>query len=321
LSISGSDSDYIAFVKSNNDRLLNGLANVDFQSDLCLAGGLHLARDDDEFEILRQEARIIHKATGRVCPVLNREEVQAFLADTNFSGGFFIPCESTLNPYKVVNGLYDMIEAHHGLRTFTGSQVESIRYNADGTLRVNIRRRGSINAKRVVYCTGAYTPSLLPEFTDVIKPVRVSSAITESLPFQERENLTSMSIIVGNNDVHIRTHEDRLLVSGLQEEPNRILDGEINQASYDKLRYFTARYFPFLSVDFECAWSRVFATTPDGLPLIGPIPDRPNQYIMAGFNDRSLQHAVLGSIIIYDYITSDSSSVLASDMFLPSRFV
>jgi glycine/D-amino acid oxidase-like deaminating enzyme len=62
-------------------------------------------------------------------------------------------------------------------------------------------------------------------------------------------------------------------------------------------------------------------STPDGFPLIGELPDRPNQYIMAGFNGYGFSHALSGAMIIRDYIKDGKSSIPGARLFDPGRLL
>jgi len=100
-----------------------------------------------------------------------------------------------------------------------------------------------------------------------------------------------------------------------------LYDGEISPAVHDKLRQFATDSFPLLkTVKLSHVWSSVFCSTPDGKPLIGPVPNRPNQYMLTGFGCYDSSNAILGGMMIKDYIKNNDSVVPGSSILNPSRF-
>jgi len=55
-----------------------------------------------------------------------------------------------------------------------------------------------------------------------------------------------------------------------------------------------------LKPDFS--WAGAFATTKDGLPYIGTIPERPNTYFALGFGGNGITFSVIAAEILRDLI-------------------
>lgn len=318
-------AEYLAFVGDNNKRFLNGLRALSFDQDLIESGGLRLATDDKEMSKLERESSFIHEVRGIDCPVLSRSQLDTIISAKNFVGGMFVPNEAIYNPYKVINGLRDTVEKS-GARVFTNTQVESVVTNDDNSLTVSVRHRGTIRAKQVVYCTGAYTAGLLPEFADILTPFREQMIATDYLENNLLQAISTMSISCNNGNERLRQQAGRLLISGMRQsvrgQQERIVyDGEISPAIYDKLRVFAVDSFPVLKqTKFSYVWSSIFCATPDGKPLIGPIPNRPNQYIFTGFGCYDSSNVILGSMTIKDYIKNKDSATPNSHILNPGRF-
>jgi gamma-glutamylputrescine oxidase len=320
--------DYMNFVGDNNKRFLSGLRNQKdkFDTDLRETGGLRLATTDEEMAKLEKEAEFIKRIRGIDCPVLSRQSLDTMLPSRNtFIGGLFIPNEATYNPYKVVNGIRETIEKT-GTRVFTNTQVESVVTNDDNSLTVSIRHRGTIRAKQVVYCTGAYTSKLLPEFADVLLPFREQVIATDYLDNDLARTLPMMGISCNGGKEKFRSHNTRFLMSGMRQsvrgqQEGILYDGEISEAVHGKLRSFSFDAFPFLTkAKLTHVWSSVFCSTPDGKPLIGPVPNRNNQYMLTGFDAYDSSNAMLGSMMIKDYIKNKDCIVPGSKIVSPGRF-
>lgn len=317
--------EYLEFVGDNNRRFLNGLRNVQFDTDLREGGGLRLAIDKKELNKLEAEADFIRKNRGVDCILMSQQQLEAMVPSKRFCGGLFVPNEATYNPYKVVNGFRDLVEKG-GTRVFTNTQVESVVANDDGTLDVAIRFRGTIRAKQVVYCTGAYTNTLLPEFTDILVPYREQMIATDYLETEMVETFPAMGLSCNDGNERFRLFNTRLVMSGMRnsvrgQQEGIVYDGEISSTVYDKLRFFAIESFPFLkSTKFSHIWSSVFSSTPDGMPLVGPVPNRPNQFMLTGFGHYDSSNAILGSMIIKDQIKNKNCIVPGSKILNPGRF-
>jgi gamma-glutamylputrescine oxidase len=317
--------DYLQFVGDNNRRFLNGLRALSFDHDLRETGGLRLAVSEEEMSKLELESQFISRVRGIECPLLSRRQLDLMVPAKHFVGGMFVPNEATYNPYKVVNGLRDAVEKS-GTRVFTNTQAESVVANADGSLTVSIRHRGTIRAKQVVYCTGAYTSRLLPEFGDIIRPFREQMIATDYLEADVVQALPTMSISCNNGNERFRQYSSRFVMGGMRQavrgqQEGIVYDGEISPAVYDKLSSFSHESFPLLkTAKFSYVWSAVFCGTADDKPLIGPVPNRPNQYMLTGFGCYDSSNAILGSMLIKDYIKHKDSTGSGHKILNPGRF-
>lgn len=315
--------EYIKCISENNRRFLHGLRNVEFDTDLRDTGGLRLASSEEELQKLKNESAFILKHAGIECPILSREEILGILPQSNFLGGMFVPTEATFNPYKVVNGLRELIE-QKGSRVLTDVQVTQVVSNNDGSFSVSIRHRGVIKAKKIVYCINSYSSDLLPELTPTMIGFRGQMIATDNLPDTIAQILPAMSMSCNDCNEYFRVHNNRLLVGGMRhsvrgQQVGIINDGEVSPAVYDKLRSFVNESLPFLNeVKFMYTWSGIMCSTPDGLPLIGTLRD--NEYILGGFNGYGFGHVLYGSMIIKDIIIKGVSNQIGVRLFDPKRF-
>ncbi len=317
--------EYLEYVGENNRRFLSGLRRVTFDTDLRDSGGLRLATTKKELAALEKESDFILKHRDLQCPILSAKELLGLMPQTNFMGGMFVPNEAIFNPYKVVNGLREFIEKK-GARVITDAQVSAVTENVDGTLAVSIRHRGTIRAKQIVYATNAYIPELLPELADAMIPYRGQMIATDYLDHEIVSHiLPAMSMSCNDSREYFRVHNGRLLVGGMRHavrgrQIGITNDGEVSTAVYEKLRNFAIEAFPFLkNTKFTHTWSGIMAATPDGLPLIGKVRD--NQFVLGGFNGYGFSHALQGSMIIKDLISSGKSSHAGVRLFDPARFL
>jgi len=317
---------YAKFIHQGLIRMTKGLRESSFDSELNECGGLRLATTLDEFSLLEQEAKFIGDHLNIDCPILGRKAVAELTRSSHFFGGMFVPHECAFNPYKVVNGVADLI-SRRGHRILSNCQVESVVPTNGDSLAVSIRHKGTIRAKRVVYCTNAYTHSLLPDTQDCLQPFRGQIAITDSLDKEVIDALPPMALSCNNGSEYFRLCNGRLLVGGMRhsirgQQEGILYDGEISRSVYDRLRDFVMNVLPALKgTKFTHTWTGIMCSTPDGLPLLGPVPDKPNQFMMCGFNGYGFSHALMSSLVLKDYLVNGSSHIVGTDLFSPQRFI
>lgn len=316
--------EYLEFISENNRRFLTGLRNVKFDTDLRDTGGLRLAVSEEEMTNLIKESFFINKYRGLECPILSQQDIQNILPNSPFVGGIFIPTESMFNPYKLVNGLRELLE-RKGPRVLTDCQVTSVDKVSDG-FSVSIRHKGTIKAKKVVYCNNAYTPELLPELADVITSFRGQMIATDFLPNSVLQTLPQMSITSNDCNEYFRPHGGRLLVGGMRHSVRGnqigiVDDGEFSVSVYERLRAFAVSAIPAIKdIKFTHSWSNVLCSTPDGLPLIGKVPNKENEFVLGGFGYYGYSHILHGSMIIKDLISKGESQHPGVRLFDPKRF-
>jgi glycine/D-amino acid oxidase-like deaminating enzyme len=295
-----------------------------FDTDLRESGGLRLAATDEELDKLEIESNFIEDTVDITCPILSKKEVQSILPKTGFAGGMYIPTEATFNPYKIVNGLREWIERKSS-RILTDCQVTRVEDDGKG-FAVSILHKGTIKAKKIVYCTNAYIPELIPELKDDITPFRGQIVVTDHLDDSISQLLPSMSMSCNNGSEYFRTYGGRLLVGGMRhavrgQQVGIVNDGEVSPAIYDRLRGFVSGALPFIqNAKFTHTWSGIMCTTSDRLPLIGPRNDKLNEFILGGFNGYGFSHALYGSMIIKNFIESGFSIYTGAEIFDPRRF-
>lgn len=309
--------EYIKFVHLNNRLVKRAFDHQEQETDFQYTGGLRLAMDLKELHDIEDEVELIRKADISTQPeMLSRKHVKSLMGSGRFVGGTFISHEAILNPYRMAN----MIANQLGNVIFTNSSVESVE-RVDDKLLVSIKDKGVIKSSFVVYCTNAYTPRLLPELAENLTSLRGQMISTTALP---ESSLPNMSISCDYGHQYFRLHNKKLLLGGMRHEvrgqqANITADGEFSQAVYSKLRSFLSETFPEIECKIESTWTGTMCATSDNLPLIGPVPGRPGEFINAGFNGYGYSQVFLGGMIIKDYIKNNKTSIVGASLFNPDR--
>lgn len=223
-------------------------------------GSLRLAHDRAEREEVRHEYEALRE-DGFAAEWL--DELPPQLA--RFRGGFRHVPDGALQPARWVRRLAGhAASAGAELRehTFVGSLDE-------------------LDAAHVVIATDGYTQGLLPELDAVVRPVRNQVVVTEPLD----EVLFPLPHYARHGyDYWHQTPDGRLVAGGRR-------DGDVAEETAEealtttiqgRLEDLVAELLGSLP-EITHRWAGIFGSSPDGLPLAGPVPGRPGLWVAAGY--------------------------------------
>ncbi|KAI8629838.1 FAD dependent oxidoreductase superfamily protein [Xylariaceae sp. FL1651] len=216
----------------------------------------------------------------------------------------------SLWPYKFVTQLLARaMERNPALNLQTGTPVLEVEYvekGEDGSPEsIAHTPRGSVRAKKIVFATNGYTAGLLPDYKGVITPYKGTAAHLAP-PFSKRPVFPHLShtynLEYGLNEFetvdYLNPRPDGGIVVGggkwLFERHRDLWHNTVDDSTlFDAIS--DAKYFEgYMQRNFrgwedsgtkvDMIWTGIMAETPDQFPHAGEIPQRKNQWIMAGFN-------------------------------------
>lgn len=270
-----------------------------------------------------------------VCLLSSEAVVKRYTYNRQFSGvkgarGCFSYDAGRLWPYKLIMHLLKRaIASGANLQTYTPVLQVSDTPDKDGRWAVTTNR-GSIRAKNVVYACNAYTSALAPEFQNHIIPVRgICSRIV--VPNPPRKPLDSSYTLRFNNwdyDYLIPRPDGSIVVGGarsmylsepgnwynvtddsrLVESAARYFDGYMQRHfhGWENTGAYTDRVWtgsmsllciPLVLVRYIVLTEGiVMGYTTDFLPHIGPVPEKPEQIVIAGFNGHGMPQIFLSAL-------------------------
>ncbi|KLJ13115.1 hypothetical protein EMPG_09430 [Blastomyces silverae] len=215
-------------------------------------------------------------------------------------------------PYKFVLHLLSSLLSRFPdrLNLQTNTPVTGISQTPDpttGEWTVTTESRGAIKAKKVILATNAYTAAIAPEYTGKIVPVRgVCSRILTPVgkPAPYLPNTYSLQWGAEGYDYLIPRPDGSIVVGGgrgsyisdLGNWYGNIDDTEPIKAGKGYFDGYMQRHFigwEDSDAYTEQVWSGVMGYSADLLPHAGPVPDKPNQYILAGFSGHGMPMAFL----------------------------
>ena len=237
-------------------------------------GSFALAVDDEEADALQESVELLREdgfeARFERSDPLGR----------GFRGLLHQPDDLTVNAAALTEALLAAEDVMLHERT------EVYKFESAGNdVRVLARGR-TVLASAVVLAVNSYAPLSHAYFTDKIAPVRSLVYTTNSLEDTALEFPCTTNY--GQSYFRILSHQ-RLLIGAWR---NRDLSSPENEdREEDALAHLVSRHFPEVRVDDVQRESGVMGFTPDGLPLLGSLPDLPQVYFAVGFGGRGLAWA------------------------------
>ena len=224
--------------------------------------------------------------------------------DRGFLGGITNPGDGAIQPGLLTAAL---IQAS-GASLREASEVYGLESTADGVL-VRVRG-GDVLAQRVVLATNAWTPLLVPEFSDQIVPGRGQILATAPLA-----PVLGPAAYCDYGFVYFQqTPEGRLVLGGYRNlafEDERTYADQVTPPIQHALEAFLVRHFPEAgAVPIERRWSGTMAFTPDGLPLVGRLRRDERIAFAVGFNGHGLGLGVMAAEELVGALQGGSAATL-----------
>ena len=184
-----------------------------------------------------------------------------------------------------------------------------------------------MSARKVIFASNGYTSSILPELRGKIVPVRgICSRIV--CPTSPSPLLTNSYVIRFNDweyDYLIPRTDGSIIVGGARRDFYHQLDSWFGNHDDSKVMESAKNYFDgYMQRHFhgwedsgaytESVWTGIMGYTSDGFPMIGEVPDKPGQYVCAGFNGHGMPQVFLSAKAIADMVVDGK---VADDVDLP----
>jgi glycine/D-amino acid oxidase-like deaminating enzyme/CRP-like cAMP-binding protein len=305
----------------NRERLKSIVQQESIACDFSPRGWLYLAHTEREEQALCEEVTLAAEHGQRIELWSRRRIREEFGFNTSYLGRF-IPGDGTYHPVKYVCGLLQSA-LRSGVQLYTRRKVQSLQPNAAGRVNV-VTDAGTIQARRVVVATNAFTSELLPELA-AIRPFQSQIMVTEHAPDRARGRVvTSEFGPTFFNQPRSRVSNGRapLLMGGGADRPMR------NPASrrrsvrvHARLLELRDRFYPELSGQPPSAeWIGPMGFTPDQLPAIGFYA--PGVIVAAGFNGYGGTYTTAaGQAAAMMALSGDTPEWVPCDVFSPRRFL
>lgn len=203
--------------------------------------------------------------------------------------GYFAALEqksdAAVQPVKLAQGVFGL----SGAELIANNEVYAIRQEKADVVTVESHLY-RFQARHVMICTNAYSLTLHDYFADKIIPTRAQCLVTEPLP--EGPILNTLGSSNYGYMYYRDTFDGRLLLGGarhyFKDAEWDTLEDRPNKDVHNALDAYLQKYFPDVTVPVARRWSGIMGFTPDGLPIVGRLPDCPNVGFAVGFNGHGL---------------------------------
>lgn len=269
-------------------------------------GSFTIALTEKEAEELRLSYELM-RAQG--FPAEWRDEISAGLRQDR--PGIFNP----------EDGLFDSKtfwkELASNLPVKTGTSVTQVLEEADSLL--VLTSNGEFRARKVVYCLNAFSSELLPELSGKFIPLRGQMLELEIL--EDRPCL--QPILAQYGDIYWNFTPNTLRFGGLE---SSIPDEETGIATSYSARILEAQV-KWIQDNLQIrhserplkTWYGTMAFTLDGFPFVGTLPERRNQYVLAGMCGLGHSYALECASWLFELIVHDK--VLIPHYFSSDRIL
>jgi glycine/D-amino acid oxidase-like deaminating enzyme len=275
--------------------------------DLEKRDSVYYALTDDDARRLRKEHRA-RTAAGLGGRWLDRRAVRRALG-FEAAAAIRTSGNAQVDPYKACVGLMHAA-ADAGALIFERSEIDAIGRSQNGV--VLETARGRIRADRVVIATGYATPYFKP-LEARFRMLNTYVVATRPVTPAERRRIGLAAVMqwdTGRPYHYARwTPEHRLMLGGGDRRlvPERQRAKALREASRSVHEHFLGLYPAVADVPLEYEWEGLFATTPDGLPYIGPHRRYPRHLFALGYGGNGMTFGFLASRLLLDWYRGDRS--------------
>lgn len=240
------------------------------------------------------------KQEGIDIEIIEKRELQKL--EPNLSdivvGGLLYKKDASLNPKKFSNQLGEIVK-HMDIRVYENTEVKGFLLENDNIKGVITDKLGVLKADVFVIAAGPWTQILLKQL-GLKLPIQPAKGYTITLsPSNTRINTTLML-------------EEVRIVASMDESGFTRLSGVLDLVGFNKMIpenrvkwmiRVSSRFLPYISkLSIKDLWAGLRPCSPDGLPVIGPLPNHPNLIVATGHCRFGLTFATITGILITELI-------------------
>ncbi len=291
-------------------------------------GSLLLIETEAQWRTMQARVPVLRAAgiAAEIVPADHLGEIEPLLDRRVVLGACYHPHEGQINPFGLLWAYVQRGRAH-GLRVHTQTPVLGLRVEHGRVTGVQTAR-GVWSAGAVVLTTGAWTNLLGQQIgrTWPIQHVRGQALVTEASALRLNNHIASAAFF---EDIENSAGEAVLAISqtahghfllGEAARPDPALGHDAPPADLRAIARVATRFFPALRP--LCAlrtWAAPVASTPDGLPCLGPVADLPGLFIATAFKSTVIVTPIVGELMT-DLILGRPTAIDVS-AFRPDRKV
>jgi glycine/D-amino acid oxidase-like deaminating enzyme len=205
-----------------------------------------------------------------------------------------------VDAYLFTHALFkDLCACGHSV--YSNTTIKEIEHNKGGVI-LHAGDGTKISARKLIIACGYESLKYVPQ---KIADIQTTYAlVSEPLPNEYFWYKNSLIWETAEPYTYFRVvSENRILIGG-RDDPfhhPHVLPSVISRKTDQLVSAFRKR-MPHIPLKADFSWAGAFATTADGLPYIGAIPERPNTYFALGFGGNGITFSVIAAQIIRDMV-------------------
>jgi glycine/D-amino acid oxidase-like deaminating enzyme len=296
--------------------MIDTLHRLKIPCGLAERDSIYYTTKGDEGRLLQRELRR-RTANGLPGRWLDAPALRQATGIAGDGGGIRTPGNAQTDPYRACLGLARAARCE-GARLFERSPVARIDIGAGGVTIVT--GGGAVQAKQVIVATGYATPDFRPLLTQ-FRLMTTYVVATRPMTAPERRALGLGPVMLWDTarPYHYArwTPDHRLLFGGADRQlDSRHRRRQAYRAGLAALRRHFANLWPALDeIDVDAAWEGLFATTPDGLPFVGPHRQYPRHLFALGYGGNGMTFGFLAAQLLLDRCQGKEKSAADLELF------
>jgi glycine/D-amino acid oxidase-like deaminating enzyme len=270
--------------------------------DLVPCGSVVAAWDEREQAVLERScAMLVHD--GFDVRWLDPSETAKKLGSDRYFGGIFVRQDHGIHPVKLAHGIAARVCAAGG-HMLLGHEVRSIEQSQRS---VSVfTSQGTIRAGYAVLCTNAYTRTIEPALGALVRPIRGQALCIEGVD-------DSLKTLLYTDDgfQYARPLPDGRVVAGgwrraFAESEVGLADECTDGVQRGIEAWLRDRWPQWRNARVTHRWSGAMGFSPDGLPVIGTLDDRPRVAYLVGFTGHGLGFAFAAARWVLQKVLGES---------------
>ncbi len=270
----------------------------------------YLASSPEDVDELQREYAL-RQAAG--LPVEYRDET-AIRSSFDFiaPGALYTSVAGEVDPYRLTHALLHRVTSSGG-QVFDRCAVHEWE-TAHGLVRFETEG-GEITARCAVIAAGFESEAFLPQAVASLRSTYafVSEPLTAFPGWPERSLLWETA----RPYLYLRTTTEGRILAGGEDSlfRNSPLRDRVLKTKVAQIEARVRGMFPRIDFAIDYAWAGTFAETKDGLPFIGPHPDRPGLLFALCYGGNGITYSMLAAATLRAHLEGDSHPLASAVAF------
>jgi glycine/D-amino acid oxidase-like deaminating enzyme len=216
------------------------------------------------------------------------------------AGGILSEDGAEVDAYQLTHALLED-SISKGLRVYDHTDITAIQHHKNAVTLTTADNK-KIKAGKLIIACGYESQQYIPKKVQDLR----STFVIISERYEKKDFWYKNSLIWETKDpyLYLRTTSDnRIIVGGKDSpfsDPNK--RDKLLSSKARSLQQSFSQLFPSIPFRTDFKWAGSFASTKDGLPYIGAIPQRPHTYFALGLGGNGITFSVIAAEIICDIL-------------------